>query len=91
MLASVSPISELRGVLSSLISIFIVSLGIDEGYCDGEDCHDDGDRKPGILGLYPRAECEHNDGKISWDGDEHCTDRLHFDFEFHSIMGVMPL
>ena len=47
---------------------------------------DDGDRKPGILGLHPRAERDHNDGKISWYGDEHCTDRLRFYFEFHSIM-----
>ena len=68
-----------------------MSLGIDKGYGDGEDRHDDGDKKPGILGLYPRAECEHNDGEIRWDGNEHCTDRPRFDFEFHSIMCIMPL
>ena len=68
----------------------MVSLGIDEGYCDGKDRHDDGDRKPGILGLHPRAERNHDDGEIGWDGDEHCTDRLRFYFEFHSMMGETP-
>ena len=32
-----------------------------------------------------------DDGEIRWDGDEHCSDRLRCNFEFHSIMGVMPL
>jgi hypothetical protein len=75
-----------------LTTAFIVdSLRIDEGYCDGEDRHDDGDRKPGILGLNSRAERNDNDGKLGWDGNEHCADRLRLYFEFHSIMGEMPL
>ena len=41
--------------------------------------------------MHPRAKRHHNDGEIGWDNDEHCADRLCFNFEFHSIMGVMPL
>jgi len=55
-----------------------------------KNCHGDGDRKPGILGLHPRAKRDDYDGKIRRDDDKHCTDRLHFYFEFHAKMGVMP-
>ena len=72
---------------------FIVELFcVDEGYCDGKNCHDDCGQKPGILGLHPRAERDEDDGEISWHDDKHCTDRLRFYFEFHSkTMGVLPL
>jgi hypothetical protein len=71
---------------------FIVELfRINEGDGEGKDRHNDSDRTPGVLGLYAHAERDHNDGKISWDGNEHCTDRLHFYFEFYSMMGVTPL
>ena len=32
-----------------------------------------------------------DDGDIRWDGDEHCSDRLSCNFEFHSIVGLKPL
>jgi hypothetical protein len=65
-------------------------LGINEGYCDCQNCHDDGDRKPGIVGLEAGTERDHHDGKISWDCDKRCTERFRFYFEFHSILGVSP-
>ena len=64
---------------------------IDEGDGNRKDRHDDCNRKPRILGLNPRAERDHDDGKIGRDGDEHCTDRLRLYFEFHSMMGETPL
>jgi hypothetical protein len=36
-------------------------------------------------------EDDDDDGDIRWDGDEHCSDRLSYNFEFHSIVGLMPL
>ena len=39
------------------------------------------------MSLNPRAERDHDDGEVGWDGDKHYTDRLRFDFEFHSKTG----
>ncbi len=57
----------------------MVSLGIDEGYSNGQDCHT-------VMGNLPSTMA-----KIGWDSDRHCTNRLRLYFEFHSIMGEMPL
>ena len=76
---------------SSFMMAFIVELFcVDEGYCNGKNCHDDGNWEPRVLGLHPRAERHYNDGDLGWDGDEHCANRLRSYFEFHSMMGEMP-
>ena len=62
-------------------------LGIDKGNSDGKDRDDNGDREPRVLSLHPRAERDYDDGKVGWDGNEHCADRLWFYFEFHLMMG----
>ena len=62
-------------------------LGIDKGNSNGKYRDDNGDRKPRVLCLHPRAERDYYDGKVGWDDNEHCADRLGLYLDFHPTMG----
>ncbi len=65
-------------------------LGIDKGNSNDEDRDNSSDWEPRVLCLHPHAERDYSNGNVGWDGDEHCTDRLCFYFEFHSEKGTTP-
>ena len=52
---------------------------------------DDREREPRVVGLDTSCDDDDGDGRVCRDSDEHCADRLRLYFEFHSIMGGMPL
>ena len=60
----------------------------DERNGDHKDSDDDGEGKPGVLSVHPCPKGDDDNGGVRRDSDEHSTHGLHFNFKFHSRLGV---